>query len=160
MRSGPVVALLGLLLAASAGVGAQAQTPAEFYKGKQITLITSASVGGGYDQYARLLAKHMPKFIPGNPSIVVQNMPGADGLRGANYPYNVAPQDGSVIGGLARNNGLARFYDPGIASVQFDARKFHWLGSPQQEIGLFVLRTEKGAKSIDDLKRIEVTTSS
>jgi tripartite-type tricarboxylate transporter receptor subunit TctC len=158
MRSRAAFGLLGLLLTAGAVV--EAQTPGEFYKGKQITLITSASVGGGYDQYARLLAKHMPRFIPGNPTIVVQNMPGADGLRAANYLYNVAQQDGSVIGGLARNNGLARFYDPGTASVQFDARKFHWLGSPQQEIGLFILRTEKGAKSVDDLKRIEVTTSS
>jgi len=160
MRKGCIGAIVSLLFAAGAVVQASAQTPAEFYKGKQITLITSASVGGGYDQYARLLAKHMPRFIPGNPSIVVQNMPGADGLRAANYLYNVAAKDGSVIGGLARNNGVARFYDPDNASVQFDARKFNWLGSPQQEIGLFVLRTEKGAKSIDDLKRVEVTSSS
>ncbi|MEA2985379.1 MAG: hypothetical protein QOD94_1633 [Alphaproteobacteria bacterium] len=150
---------LSFLFAASAAVAAQAQAPAEFYRGKQLTMITSASVGGGYDQYARLLAKHMPRFIPGNPTIVVQNMPGADGIRAANYLYNVAAKDGSVIGGLARNNGLAHFYDPGNTSAQFDARKFIWLGSPQQEIGLFVLRTEKGAKTIDDLKRIEVTSS-
>jgi tripartite-type tricarboxylate transporter receptor subunit TctC len=160
MRRGGSLALIGLLFAVGAIAEAKAQTPAEFYRGKQITLITSASVGGGYDQYARLLAKHMPRFIPGNPTIVVQNMPGADGLRAANYLYNVAAQDGSIIGGLSRNNGLARFYDPETTQVQFDARKFHWLGSPQQEIGLFVLRTEKGAKSIDDLKRIEVTASS
>lgn len=160
MRSGRIIGLIGLLLTASAVVDAHAQTPAEFYRGKQMTLITSASVGGGYDQYARLLAKHLPRFIPGSPSIVVQNMTGAEGIRAANYLYNVAAQDGSVIGGLARNNALARFYDPDNAAVQFDARKFHWLGSPQQEIGLFVLRTEKGAKSIDDLKRIEATTSS
>jgi tripartite-type tricarboxylate transporter receptor subunit TctC len=155
------VVLVGLAIAAASGAGvANAQPPAEFYKGKRMTMITSASVGGGYDQYARLLAKHMPRYIPGNPTIVVQNMVGADGIRAANYLYKVAAQDGSVIGGLARNNGLMHFYDPGNASVQFDARKFHWLGSPQQEIGLFVLRTEKGAKSIDDLKRIEVTASS
>ena len=156
MRASRIVLLFGLLLAGQA----QAQTPAEFFRGKQITLITSASVGGGYDQYARLLAKHMPRFISGNPSIVVQNMPGADGLRAANYLYNVAARDGSIIGGLARNNGLAHFYNPKNDTAQFDARKFIWLGSPQQEIGLFVLRTEKGAKTIDDLKRIEVTSSS
>jgi tripartite-type tricarboxylate transporter receptor subunit TctC len=159
MRSRAVFAVLGLLLTASA-LEAQAQTPGEFYKGKQITLITSASVGGGYDQYARLLARHMPRFIPGNPTIVVQNMPGADGIRAANYLYNVAPKDGTVLGGLSRNNGVILFYEPDKASVQFDPRKFHWLGSPQQEIGLFVLRTEKGAKSIDDTKRIEVSVSS
>ena len=155
-RATALLALAGAMLAAPA----QAQTPAEFYSGKRMTMITSASVGGGYDQYARLLAKHMPRFIPGNPTMVVQNMVGADGIRAANYLYKVAAQDGSVIGGLSRNNGLMHFYDPNNASVQFDARKFHWLGSPQQEIGLFVLRMEKGAKSIDDLKRIEVTASS
>jgi tripartite-type tricarboxylate transporter receptor subunit TctC len=154
---GRIVGFLAILFAAGA---AQAQTPADFYRGKQITLITSASVGGGYDGYARILAKYMPKYIPGNPTIVVQNMPGADGLRAANYLYNVAARDGSIIGGLARNNGLAHFYNPQNDTVQFDARKFIWLGSPQQEIGLFVLRTEKGAKTIDDLKRIEVTSSS
>ena len=157
MRS-RMLSLVGLLFVASA-VAAQAQTSVEFYRGKQLTMITSASVGGGYDQYARILAKHMPRFIPGNPTILVQNMPGADGIRAANYLYNVAAKDGSVIGGLARNNGVIKFYDPDNASVQFDARKFIWLGSPQQEIGLFVLRTEKGTKTIDDLKRIEVTSS-
>src|SRR6188508_1095335 len=106
---GRIVGFLAILFAAGA---AQAQAPADFYRGKQITLITSASVGGGYDGYARILAKYMPKYIPGNPTIVVQNMPGADGLRAANYLYNVAAQDGSVIGGLARNNGLAHFYNP------------------------------------------------
>ena len=155
-----ITALLALAGAMLATAQVEAQTPAEFYKGKRIALITSASVGGGYDQYARFLAKHMPRFIPGNPTIVVQNMPGADGIRAANHLYKVAAQDGMVIGGLSRNTGLIHFYDPNNASVQFDARKFHWLGSPQQEIGLFILRRESGAKSIDDLKRIEVTASS
>jgi tripartite-type tricarboxylate transporter receptor subunit TctC len=151
---------VGIAFAAVAAAKAQAQPAAEFYKGKRLTLITSASVGGGYDQYARLLAKHMPRFIPGNPSIVVQNMVGAEGIRAANFLYKVAAQDGTVIGGLSRNNGIAKFYDPNNAAVQFDARKFHWLGSPQQEIGLFVLRTQKGAKSIDELKKVAIVVSS
>jgi tripartite-type tricarboxylate transporter receptor subunit TctC len=139
---------------------AQAQSGGEFYRGKRISLVTSASVGGGYDQYARLLAKHMPRHIPGEPTIIVQNMVGAEGLRAANFLYNVAPQDGSVIGGLSRNTGLARFYDFNNAGIQFDARKFHWLGSPQQEVGLFLLSTKTGMKSIDDIKTREVTVSS
>jgi tripartite-type tricarboxylate transporter receptor subunit TctC len=138
----------------------QARSVVDFYRGKQIMLVTSASVGGGYDQYARLLAKHMPRHIPGEPNIIVQNMVGAEGLRAANYLYNVAPQDGSVIGGLQRNTGLARFYDFNNAGIQFDARKFYWLGSPQQEIGLFILSTKSGMSSIDDLKTREVTVSS
>jgi tripartite-type tricarboxylate transporter receptor subunit TctC len=137
-----------------------ARSVVDFYRGKQIMLVTSASVGGGYDQYARLLAKHMPRHIPGEPNIIVQNMVGAEGLRAANYLYNVAPQDGSVIGGLQRNTGLARFYDFNNAGIQFDARKFYWLGSPQQEIGLFILSTKSGMSSIEDLKTREVTVSS
>src|SRR5688500_5827362 len=123
-RTTALLALAGAMLATAQ---ANAQTPAEFYRAKRMTMITSASVGGGYDQYARLLAKHMPRYIPGNPTMVVQNMTGADGIRAANYLYKVAAQDGTVIGGLSRNNGLMHFYDPHNASVQFDARKFHWL---------------------------------
>ncbi len=147
-------------LAVLVGANVQGQTLSDFYRGKQISLITSASVGGGYDQYARLLARHMPRHIPGEPAIIVQNMVGAEGLRAANYLYNVAAQDGSVIGGLSRNTGLARFYDFNNAGIQFDARKFHWLGSPQQEIGLFILSAKSGLTSIDDLKAREVTISS
>lgn len=152
--------LFGACLAGFAAAGARAQSVADFYRGKQITLVTSASVGGGYDQYARLLAKHMPRHIPGNPTIIVENMVGAEGLRAANYVYNVAPQDGTVIGGLSRNTGLARFYDFNNAGIQFDARKFHWLGSPEQEVGLFILSSKTGLHTIDDLKARAVTVSS
>jgi tripartite-type tricarboxylate transporter receptor subunit TctC len=152
--------LLGACCAWLAATNARAQSVADFYRGKQITLDTSASVGGGYDQYARLLAKHMPRHIPGNPTIIVENMVGAEGLRAANYVYNVAAQDGTVIGGLSRNTGLARFYDFNNAGIQFDARKFHWLGSPEQEVGLFILSTKTGLRTIDDLKNRAVTVSS
>ena len=150
---------VALIAVALAGGSAQADEAA-FFRGKQISLITSASVGGGYDQYARLLAKHMPRHIAGEPGIIVQNMVGAEGLRAANYIYNVAAQDGAVIGGLSRNTGLARFYDFNNAGIQFDARKLHWLGSPQQEIGLFILSAKSGLDSIDGLKTREVTVSS
>ena len=87
-------------------------------------------------------------------------MVGAEGLRVANYLYNVAAQDGTVIGGLSRNTGLARFYGFNSAGIQFDARKFHWLGSPEQEVGLFILSAKSGLHSIDDLKTRQVTVSS
>lgn len=150
----------GGLAALTAMPGALAQSAADFYRGKTITLYTAASVGGGYDQYARLLAKHMPRHIPGEPNIVVSNMVGAEGLRVANYLYNVAAQDGTVIGGLARNTGLARFYGFNSGGIQFDARKFYWLGSPEQEVGLFILSTKSGLHTIDDLKTRQVTVSS
>jgi tripartite-type tricarboxylate transporter receptor subunit TctC len=160
MRDGYAAVAMFACLAPIAATHVQAQSVAEFYRGKQISLVTSASVGGGYDQYARLLAKHMQRHIPGEPNIIVQNMVGAEGLRAANFLYNVAPQDGTVVGGLSRNTGLARFYDFNNAGIQFDARKFHWLGSPQQEIGLFILSTKSGLRSLDDLKSRVVTVSS
>src|SRR5205085_7974001 len=75
---------------------ARAEPVAEFYKGKQINVIVGTSAGGGYNLYARLLAHHIGRYIPGNPAIVVQNMPGAGGLRAANYLYSVAPKDGTT----------------------------------------------------------------
>jgi tripartite-type tricarboxylate transporter receptor subunit TctC len=159
-RAMGIVAVACACVAVAAAAHADAQSVAEFYRGKRISLVTSASVGGGYDQYARLLAKHLPRHIPGEPTIIVQNMVGAEGLRAANFLYNVAPQDGTVIGGLSRNTGLARFYDFNNAGIQFDVRRFHWLGSPQQEIGLFILSTRSGLGSIEDLKKREVAISS
>jgi tripartite-type tricarboxylate transporter receptor subunit TctC len=155
-----IAAVVGACVALVAPAHADTQGVAEFYRGKRINLVTSASVGGGYDQYARLIAKHLPRHIPGEPAIIVQNMVGAEGLRAANFLYNVAPQDGTVIGGLSRNTGLARFYDFNNAGIAFDVRKFHWLGSPQQEIGLFILSSKSGLRSIDDLKTREVAISS
>ena len=79
-----------------ATAGAHAQSAEEFYRGKkELNLITSSSVGGGYDQYSRLVARHMGKYLPGNPTIIVQNMVGGGGIRAANYIYNVAPRDGT-----------------------------------------------------------------
>jgi len=87
----------------------------------------------------------------------VQNMVGAEGIRAANHLYAVAEQDGTAIGALSRNIGTVQLFQPGI---QFDARRFQWIGSPQQEIGLFIISTRKGLRSLDDLKAREVTASS
>ena len=149
-------AAVALLLSGAA----HAQSVADFYRGKRVDLVTSGSVGGGYDLYARILARHMPRHIPGNPTITVKNMVGAEGVKAANFLYSIAAQDGSVIGGLQRNNGVMRLYDPDNAGIQFAARKFHWLGSPQQEVGLFVLSTKAGVRTVEDLKTHEVTVSS
>ena len=154
------VALITGVVAIAAVSVAEAQSPAEFYKARRITLITAASPGGGYDQYARLLAVHMARHIPGEPSIVVQNMVGAEGLRAANYINNVAHQDGTVIGGLSRNAGLVKIYDFDKSAVQYDPQHFHWLGSPQQEVGLVIINAKTGVKSAADLKGREIALSS
>jgi len=106
---------------------AHAQSPADFYKGKNVELYIGYSVGGGYDVYARLLARHMGKHLPGSPVIVPKNMEGAGSLRLANWLYKAAPKDGTVFGTIGR--GIA--FDPllGTEGAQFKAAEFGWLGS-------------------------------
>jgi tripartite-type tricarboxylate transporter receptor subunit TctC len=116
-------------LASGLAVPARAQNAvADFYRGKQITLNVGYGPGGGYDQTARLLGRYLGKYIPGNPDIVVQNMPGAGSMRAANYTYVNAPKDGTAIALIARDMPLLGLLgaDP---NVQFDVHKFGWLGS-------------------------------
>src|SRR6266550_2357009 len=110
-----------VVTAALAATPAHADTVADFYKGKQINLIVGYGPGGGYDTYARLLARHFGRFVPGNPNVIVQNMPGAGSLRAVNYLYNVAPKDGAIIAAFARDMPLIGVL--GNANVRFDPRK-------------------------------------
>jgi tripartite-type tricarboxylate transporter receptor subunit TctC len=115
-------------------VRAQADPVADFYRGRNVNLYIGYSVGGGYDNYARVLARHLGNHIPGNPSILPQNMPGAGSLRALNYLYNAAPKDGTAIATFGR--GLAMEPLIGASPTQFDARKLIWLGSGSDEISL------------------------
>ncbi len=144
--------LAAVLLAA---VPAQGETVAEFYKGKRVNLVVSYGPGGGYDVYARVLARHISKHIPGNPNIVVQNMPGAGSLRGANYIYNVAPRDGTTFGTFARNVALLGLIKTN-QNVQYDPTKYTWLGSSSSfanDAYLLLVRRDAKVKSIDDARR-------
>ena len=130
---------------------AHADTVADFYRGKQVNLIVGYGPGGGYDTYARLLARHFGRFIPGNPNVIVQNMPGAGSLRAVNYLYNIAPKDGTTIGTFARNMPLIGLLG-GNANAQFDARRFTWLGSASSFVHdayILIVRKDAPAKSID-----------
>lgn len=98
---------------------------ADFYKGRDVSLVIGFSVGGGYDAYARLLARYIGNHIPGSPAIIPQQMPGAGSLRSANYLYSVAAKDGSVFGTFSRSIGIG----PLLGQADFDSRKFTWLGS-------------------------------
>jgi len=112
---------------------------ADFYSGKSVQLVIGYAPGGGYDIYARSLARHMARHIPGNPSIVVQNMPGAGSIKAANYLYNIAPKDGSAFGGFSRG----AFLDPLLGraeGVQYVAAKYGWLGSISNEVGVCAFR--------------------
>ena len=125
----------------------------DFYKGKTVSLIIGYSVGGGYDAYGRLVARHLGKHIPGNPSVVPQNMTGAGSLKAANYLYSVAPKDGSTIGTFSRSQGIA----PLIDKAEFDSAKFTWLGSVTDEVSLCVTRHDAAAKTFSELLSTPVT---
>ena len=125
-RSGTLRSAIGAFAALVAFAGlAGADGVADFYKGRDVSLIIGYSVGGGYDAYARLLARYIGKHIPGEPSIIPQQMTGAGSLRSANYIYSVAAKDGSVFGTFSRSMGIA----PLMGQAEFDSRKFTWLGS-------------------------------
>ena len=144
---------LGLFLSTFAN--ARADEVADFYHGHQVSVITGFGPGGGYDVYARLLARHIGRYIPGNPSVVVQNMPGAGSLRAANYIYSVAPKDGTAFGLFARDMVLVALLG-GDPNVQFDPRKFTWLGSTSSygnDAYLLMLRKDAPVKSIEDARR-------
>lgn len=119
----------GLLLAAWAGHsrGACAEEVTDFYRGKTINVYIGVNVGGGYDFEARLLARFMKSHIPGNPTLVPQNIVGAGGIKMANYFYSIAPQDGTAIGMIP--DTLIAGQAVGIGGVQFDAGKFSWIGT-------------------------------
>src|SRR5262245_35574356 len=143
------------IAAVCAAVPAHADAVADFYKGKQINLIVGYGPGGGYDIYARLLARHFGRFVPGAPNIIVQNMPGAGSLRAVNYLYNVAPKDGSAIAMFSRNMPLIGLLG-GNSNVQFNPRKLTWLGSPSSFVNdayILIVRKDAPVKTIDEARR-------
>ncbi len=122
----PIAPLAAAALAAAAGAWpASAQSVADFYRGRTVNLIVGSGEGGGFDLSARLTAQFIGKYIPGNPAIVVQNMPGASGLRAAEYVYNVAPRDGSVICITQPSMVLHKVLNP---SARFDPLDYTWIG--------------------------------
>src|SRR5258708_36189516 len=128
------VALLLAAMALFTAGRAAAQSVSEFYAGREITFIGGASAGGGYDRQARLVARHLGKHIPGTPTIIVQNMPGAGSLAATNYIYNAAARDGSVIALVMRSMLLIKNWNP--QSVRFDLVGLNWIGSINSEVAL------------------------
>jgi tripartite-type tricarboxylate transporter receptor subunit TctC len=116
-----------LLAAAIWPASAYAQAVEEFYKGKSITMLVGSGAGGGYDTYARIFARHMTRYIPGNPTIIAKNMPAAAGLAAANTLYTTADKDGSTIAAFTNGSAMEPLF--GNASARYDAQKFNWLGS-------------------------------
>jgi tripartite-type tricarboxylate transporter receptor subunit TctC len=131
---------------------AAAQTP--FYAGKTITMIVSYGAGGGYDFYGRLVARHLGKYLAGSPTVIVKNMSAAGGLAGANYLYNVAPRDGTVIGVINQNAATGQVL--GAPGIQYDSRKFIWLGRLGSGVEVSYAWHTSPAKTIEEAKKHEL----
>ena len=143
--------ILACVFACSA---ARAQSPADFYKGKTVSIIVGFGAGGGYDLYARLLGRFMGEHIPGKPNVIVQNMDGAGSVRAANFVYAAAPKDGTVI--AAVNQNMPMYQLLGGKAAQFVASKMVWLGSMGGSNGLLYTWHTSPVKSIEEAKRTEV----
>jgi tripartite-type tricarboxylate transporter receptor subunit TctC len=146
-------ALVAASLVAASAVPVGAQSVEDFYRGKSVALIIGFSAGGGYDLYARHLARYMGNHIPGKPTIVPQNMAGAGSLRAANYIYSVAPKDGSAFGTFSRTTGINPLLESGAT---FDGTKFTWLGSVTDDTSTCVTWHTSKIKTWQDMLAREV----
>jgi tripartite-type tricarboxylate transporter receptor subunit TctC len=148
----------GVLLAAqAAGAPAQTQTVEQFFQAQPFTIVVGYPPGAGYDLYARLIATRMGRYLPGHPKVVVQNMPGAGSLSSANYLYNVARQDGSVIGTFSRGITMLPLIDSN--GVRYDSLKFNWVGAPSDEVSLAIAWHESGVNKFEDLRTRGMTSA-
>jgi len=143
--------LLSLFISVSLLTSAFAASVEEFYKGKTIQFIVGGSAGGGYDAYTRLIARHFSQYVPGKPATVVQNMPGAAMLIAANYIFNSAPRDGTVIGHWS--GPLILQHMMGNPAVQFEGRKFGWLGMPTADSLVCITTDRSGIKTAEDWRK-------
>jgi tripartite-type tricarboxylate transporter receptor subunit TctC len=153
-----LTAAMAAVFAPAFAFSANAQDPAAFYRGKSLDLNIGYSAGGGYDLYARLLGRHLGDHIPGKPTVVPKNMEGAGSLRLANYLYTAAPRDGSAIGAVSRGAAFDPLLD--AQGAQYDASKFSWIGSANNEVSVCVALTSSGIGKFEDLLTKTLTVGS
>jgi tripartite-type tricarboxylate transporter receptor subunit TctC len=147
--------MLRLVIVAAVALLAATSASAEpFYAGKTITIVTSTGPGGSYDLVARMVAAHMPSHIPGNPTMTVENMPGAGHVLATNYMYNLAPKDGTVIATVDNIIPLHQVIDG--RGVRYDAGKFNWIGSTGPDNSVAFVWSAAGIKTIDDARKRDV----
>lgn len=140
-------AMAGQAPAAKSGFDEKAV--ASFYTGKTVRIVVGFSAGGGFDQYSRVIARHLAKYIPGQPPVIVENMAGAGSIIAANYVFNAAPKDGTVIGNISGPIILEQLF--GNSAVQYDMAKFRYLAVPVSETYLMVVARKAGVTRFDDI---------
>jgi len=144
---------LSIVVALATTALLRAQSVEDFYRSRSVTILVGFTAGGGYDLYARVLGRHLGRHIPGNPSVVVQNMPGAGSLKATQYVYGVAPKDGTVLATVSR--GMAT--DPLLNDAKFDATKLTWIGSVTSETSICATWQSSATKTWDDMFKREFT---
>lgn len=145
-----IAAASGLVIALAPCTTASAQDAAAFFKDRNIRIVIGHATGGDYDMGTRLLARHLPRHIPGNPKFTVQNMPGAAGVVVTNYLFEAAPKDGSVMGSFSRNMPVSRVRQ--LRNLRAEVEKFQWLGATSRPGRICIARTDAPVKQMTDLK--------
>ena len=158
VRTGLARGVSLVALSAAIGMPAQADAIADFYKSNSLKMIVASGPGGGYDTYTRVLGRHFARHLPGQPSIIVQNMPGASGLKATNYIANNAPKDGTAM--LATYNAMLMEPLAGGAGAQFDVQRLNWIGSISKVQNLCVTWHTNSIKTFEDAMTREVTVAS
>ena len=156
MPTGPCRAAIAALLCVTASLAtspARADGLADFYKGKTVSLVVGSSTGGGYDTMTRAIGRFIGKHIPGAPTVVVRNMPGAGGITALNYIYNAAERDGTVLALVQNNTPLEPLF--GTRQARYDATRLNWLGTPSFEVAMVLLWHTVPVNSLADLKSHE-----
>ncbi|MCC6889315.1 MAG: hypothetical protein IT536_12340 [Hyphomicrobiales bacterium] len=149
-----LLAAVATIVASLAASTAAAQSLADFYKGKQVSLYIGFSAGGTYDLYGRVVARHLGRHIPGNPAVVPRNMEGAGSIRLMNFMYAQAPKDGTAIATVGRGGAFGPLF--GMKGAQFEAERFLWLGSANDEVSLCSAWHLSGIRTFDDVRQREL----
>jgi tripartite-type tricarboxylate transporter receptor subunit TctC len=156
VHSALVMIVLAAGCAPSSGTAAPASRAAtdekalaDFFRGKTVQIVVATGAGGGFDLYSRLITTHMSKYVPGNPTIVIDNKPGAGHMIGMNYVYNVAPKNGLAIGNATGGLAIAQVF--GASGVEFDMTKLEYLGIPTTDTMEMIVARESGARRLEDI---------
>ncbi len=151
-RSKISIAAFGTVLVLQSAAAAQG-----FYAGKTVTIFSGHNPGSLYDTNARFVARHLARFVPGNPSVIVRNMPGAGTLTASNHVANLAPKDGTALALVARGVAIEPLL--GGQGVRFEPLKLHWIGSTSQEVSVIAVRADTGVKTLDDARKRELVVA-
>jgi tripartite-type tricarboxylate transporter receptor subunit TctC len=154
IKSAALTALTLTIAALAPGLSASAQEAGNFFAGKQVRIIVATGPGGGYDTFARLVARHLGQFVPGHPTLIVENMPGASGIKAVNFLYSAAPKDGTVLATF--NNAIPLYQATGQQGIAFKSEELSWIGSLTQTATVIAVMQSAGVKSIDDVRKKEV----